>query len=558
MIEKRAVLYARVSTDDQRSNFSIPTQIAECMTYCQQRGYAVIGNVFVNKETGLDCQKDDHSVPAFVDDYSSRELNRPGLDATLSFLEEYGFDVVVVHSIDRLARDPYIRQSLEREFLRRGAKVEFALGSYEDTPEGEVRKDLDSTFAKWENLKRVERCNRGKRGKAEKGLFVGGRTPYGYTLDSKGFGGVSIHPEQSKVVQMIFHLYAEENYSFRMLERHLRKLGIPSYTGKPIWHLSAIRNILQNTAYIGYLFYNKSFCRSNSDRKPREEKEWIRIEVPPLVDQRVFDLVQMRIKEHRETLRRQPQHFYLLSGMLRCAECGRPYRSNFKNDRPKEHRKAYSSYQHRKQDGHCANREITAHRIERLVWEQVSALLTDPDMLRKGYEASLEIEQSNKSHARLLLEEFYRAASKLDQQQANLMRAYLDPDIHMSKTQFLAQKSQFDSELNGIQSRIEELEPQINKLPTPTQFRDIEQFAQRIQEKISNPDWEPSPESKRRLLELLHIRVLVSLNGTAKVIGWFGETDSFSYKPYSRSGRQGPKRGCSRTAPRSHPGKGWG
>ena len=39
-------------------------------------------------------------------------------------------------------------------------------------PEGEVRKDMDATFAKWENAKRVERCNRGKRGKAEKDCML--------------------------------------------------------------------------------------------------------------------------------------------------------------------------------------------------------------------------------------------------------------------------------------------------------------------------------------------------------------------------------------------------
>jgi hypothetical protein len=48
-----------------------------------------------------------------------------------------------------------------------------------------------------------------------------------------------------------------------MIERELIKRGIPTYTGKVIWHLSAIRNILENTAYTGYLYYNKSICHSN-------------------------------------------------------------------------------------------------------------------------------------------------------------------------------------------------------------------------------------------------------------------------------------------------------
>lgn len=65
-----------------------------------------------------------------------------------------------------------MRQTLEREVIKRGADIEYATGNYEDNAEGEVRKDLDATFAKWENAKHVERCSRGRKRKAETGLFV--------------------------------------------------------------------------------------------------------------------------------------------------------------------------------------------------------------------------------------------------------------------------------------------------------------------------------------------------------------------------------------------------
>ena len=57
------------------------------------------------------------------------------------------------------------------EFKKLGVNVEYVLGNYEDSPQGEVRKDLDATFAKWENTKRIEDCNRGKKGKAEAGKY---------------------------------------------------------------------------------------------------------------------------------------------------------------------------------------------------------------------------------------------------------------------------------------------------------------------------------------------------------------------------------------------------
>ena len=100
----------------------------------------------INTSTRRPCRDAERGILAYVDDLSSRELSRPGLDASLTFLEAVGFDVLIVHALDRLARDPYIRQTLEMEFTRRGAKVEFVLGNYDESPEGEVRKDLDATL----------------------------------------------------------------------------------------------------------------------------------------------------------------------------------------------------------------------------------------------------------------------------------------------------------------------------------------------------------------------------------------------------------------------------
>src|SRR5688572_25585502 len=205
----RAALYARVSTDIQRQNYSIPSQLKDMVGYAKDRRYTLVGNMFVDPHDGQDVQRSQGAIPAFVDDFTSSEFSRPGLNACLSFLNSVGFDVLIVHAIDRLARDPYIRQTIEREIAALGARVEYVLGNYEESPEGEVRKDLDATFAKWENAKRVERCNRGKRRKAEMGKFVAGKVPYGYRLDPDAFGGMSVYEPEAEVVQMVFSWLVE-------------------------------------------------------------------------------------------------------------------------------------------------------------------------------------------------------------------------------------------------------------------------------------------------------------------------------------------------------------
>src|SRR5712692_10006710 len=56
-MSKRAAIYARVSTDDQRGNYSVPTQIADCLKYIQGRGYKLVGDRFVDPESGRDAQR---------------------------------------------------------------------------------------------------------------------------------------------------------------------------------------------------------------------------------------------------------------------------------------------------------------------------------------------------------------------------------------------------------------------------------------------------------------------------------------------------------------------
>ena len=63
----------------QRDNFSIPSQVAECLKYAEKRGYSVIGNQYVDPGTGFDKMQGGGAIPAFVDDFTSRELSSPFL-----------------------------------------------------------------------------------------------------------------------------------------------------------------------------------------------------------------------------------------------------------------------------------------------------------------------------------------------------------------------------------------------------------------------------------------------------------------------------------------------
>ncbi len=392
-MSKRAAIYARVSTDMQRENYSIPSQISECCQYAQKRGYSIVGDLFIDPSTGYDAAPGNGAIPAYVDDFTSRELSRPSLDAALKYLETSGYDILLVHSLDRLARDPYIRQTLEKEFQARGSRVEFVLGNYEDTPEGEVRKDLDATFAKWENAKRVERCNRGKRRKAENGKFVAGRAPYGYRYDEGALGGLAIEEQEAGIVQQIFNMFVVESCSVREIARVLSEQGIQPKLGGKGWGKSTVLSILSNTAYTGHLFYNK-YKRAGKRLIERDRREWIRIEVTPIIESWIFEEAQMKLDENHKAKRSRPSRFYLLTGMVFCAECEKPYSTQSQPAGRNRRIVDGQSYRHRVAQGHCINRQISARRLEPIVWDEVVKVILDPEKLHQGY---MELNRATKS-----------------------------------------------------------------------------------------------------------------------------------------------------------------
>ena len=519
-MSKRAVIYARVSTDMQRDNFSIPSQISECLKHVNARRYTLIGNQYVDAETGKDVLADTpDAIPAYVDDYTSRELSRPSLDAALYFLEIYGFDVLVVHALDRLARDPYIRQTLEREFNKRGARVEYVLGSYEETPEGEVRKDLDATFAKWENAKRVERCMRGKRRKAESGKWVSGIAPLGYRLNLEGKGGLEIVPEQSEIVREIFAMYTEEQRSIREIVRALDEKGYVTARGNTTWGKTTVNHVLVNTTYIGYYFFNK-YKRIGPSLECKDKEEWIRIECDPIIDFATFEKVQRRMKHNKSYVRKHPSRPYLLSGMVICSECERPYLSQ--TQKAGKHRKKVDaqSYRHRLRAGHCMNKQISARVLEPIVWNKVLEIIRNPVALREGYEEALDLLRESQARKIAQIETLERGLRKVKQKRQNLNDAYLDPDIEMLKTEYLDQKLQLDEETKSIESDLVDLRAEITDVPEPASVDALEQFSSNVLEELSL-DEEITFEKKRLLFKLMHLRVILRPDGHVRLDGWF-------------------------------------
>ncbi|KAA3644780.1 MAG: hypothetical protein DWQ07_15350 [Chloroflexi bacterium] len=509
----RAAAYTRVSTDEQRENYSIPTQLEDIKAFADKHNWALVGDKYFSLETGKEVGKDsENAIPAFVDDHSSLEISRPDLDRAIQYLETTGFDILLVHALDRLARDPYIRETLEREIRSRGARVQFVLGNYEESPEGEVRKDLDATFAKWENLKRVERMNRGKRGKAQSGLFVQGRAPYAYRMNPLAFGGLEVIPEQADVVRRMFDWYTEEDLSIAGIVKRLEEQGIPSPLGKPRWGTSTVSRLLSNTAYIGRVYYNKSKSISKNERLPRPREEWIEIEITPLVSNPVFQKARLRLEQNKQRRRRQPRRFYMLSGLIVCDDCGKPFLAQTVPAGVNRQKVDAQHYRHRKSSGHCYNRMISARKLEPLVWATLVSWISDKDNIRHQLESRAEVAKELAEELDGKIEALQGRLARLEKKRDTLVDRYLDPDFPLSKEEFVSHKERLDGDILELVGQMEELDEQRQATYSPQDYAYIERLLSDLATVAEHPE-EVSPQDRKEVLQILNAVVRVPREG---------------------------------------------
>jgi site-specific DNA recombinase len=123
---KRAVLYARVSSDDQVRGYSLDQQIRALQEWASAEGYEVLEEV---RDEG----------------WSGAYLERPGLDRVRDLVEAGGphVAVVVAQDADRISRDPAHRAFLDDEFERFGTRFMALDDCGDDThEEGELLEHL--------------------------------------------------------------------------------------------------------------------------------------------------------------------------------------------------------------------------------------------------------------------------------------------------------------------------------------------------------------------------------------------------------------------------------
>ena len=138
----------------------------------QRIGYARVSSFDQN----LDRQLVDANVKkVFTDKASGKDTQRPELDRLLAFVREG--DTIVVHSMDRLARNLDDLRRLVQMLTKRGVRIEFVKESLtfvgEDSPMANLMLSVMGAFAEFERALIRERQSEGIALAQKRGAYRG-------------------------------------------------------------------------------------------------------------------------------------------------------------------------------------------------------------------------------------------------------------------------------------------------------------------------------------------------------------------------------------------------
>jgi site-specific DNA recombinase len=231
---KRAILYARVSTDEQaRSGYSLAQQLEALREYAAREGYEVLEEVVDPGQSGA-------------------SLERPGMDRVRDLVAAGRISVVLAQDRDRIAREPAYHYLLRREFEEHGTKIRALNDRGDDSPEGERTDGILDQLAKYERARIAERTRRGMMRKAREGRVVVTRPAYGCRYNEARDALVVCEPEMA-VVEKVLRL-AADGLGQNAIQTRLFREGVPSPTGKPQWDWRMIKKIVYNDAYRPHTF----------------------------------------------------------------------------------------------------------------------------------------------------------------------------------------------------------------------------------------------------------------------------------------------------------------
>ena len=227
--EKRAAVYVRTSSVNQRFGYSIKEQIRQCWKRCEMLGWEV-RYVFRDQEE------------------SGKNPNRPQFQLMMSKAELDCFDVIVFWKLDRFSRSLMHAVQLEKQLRDLGVALHGVTQQIDTTtPAGRFNFRNIASAAEFERDLIKQRSQMGMKAMALERKWPNDRPPLGYAKCEDDT--IEVVEEEANLVQDIFELYLQVK-SMPEVASRLDERGVATKEGNS-WTPRAVGDVLQNQIYVG-------------------------------------------------------------------------------------------------------------------------------------------------------------------------------------------------------------------------------------------------------------------------------------------------------------------
>lgn len=296
-MEKRAVIYLRVSDPSQIENNSLESQEEQSKKLAASQGFEV-AKVFR-----------DEGISGKLSDKTGRQALRELL--AYCFDKKNTISAVIVYKLDRFSRDAEYGISTMALLAKRGIRVISVTESIDESPTGKAIAGILFIMAQLENDLKGVRVKDNMQAVFRNGLWPF-KSPVGYkrkfrTKEENKGHEVIPDPNLSPIITRMFENAAKGIYTKAQLARMMNVEGFGNYYHTKADH-KVVRNILEKSFYYGNMYAPKW-------------KEYAIGKHIPLTDEQTWQKAYHYLILKKKNFVYQDVEQYPLKGALKCDYC---------------------------------------------------------------------------------------------------------------------------------------------------------------------------------------------------------------------------------------------
>lgn len=369
-----AAIYARYSSHQQDKGSSIEAQVAMARKEAARRKLAVPGEyVFVDAAQ------------------SARSSNRAAFQRMLSLAGEKPppFAFIICEDTSRFARNRYEAVIHKHELRKHGVELVYTSQNFEDSIEGRLMEHIMEALDQYHSDAIARKTVQHMMENAMRGWRNGSIPPYGLrrVAETTPEGKTKVRwlpdPKEAPAVRHAFEQKAR-GISQSVISEELLRMGFRRRSGRPLLSSDILYWFRAHPdTYAGRLVWGKYYPHASYPKfRPRED--WVIVEdaFPAIIPAELADKVReiYADRDARRYLRTGPERIYVISSLLRCAECGssvNPIRSGGR---------AWSYYVCRgyRKEKRCSNRKnFRTDRLEQMILDKVDSRILSEQVARE-------------------------------------------------------------------------------------------------------------------------------------------------------------------------------